>query len=57
MGLFVYFDHNDVNVSNFAYVTRLPSNLWKKKKVMKQCENKFLDSKIWPGKLKVEIKY
>ena len=37
-GLFVYFDPNDVNVSKFAYV-RAKLYLWKRKKVLKQCEN------------------
>ena len=32
-------------------------NLWKGKKVLKQCEKNFADSKTWAGKLKVEMKY
>ena len=32
-------------------------NLWKGKKVLKQCEKNFSDSKTWAGKLKVEMKY
>ena len=44
--LFVYFDPNAINVSKFTYV-------W----IKLQLKTNISDSKIWPSKLKMEMKY
>ena len=45
-GFFVYFDPNDVNTSTFD---KQSCNLWKRKKVLKQCENQFFQKILTLG--------